>query len=341
MPNVKIFKESQLDKEEYQHALGYLCIERNYYYIFTKHYDLKTFPLFYLDRFTGWGFSDGPQPLLNIHDGLAGLLDSDVRREEIFPLNNLKEVLAKLFSEGKKVLVNFWTKNKMGTPFVTSLMLEGMENNTVYFTKINEDNNAICHPIDFEELVNNIDIEVPGEIELTIIKKSSLIEKLSKLDPVEAFQFIFKELYKYQLEGERLYKNGKEIKIKSNGIDELVDSFSKSYSRLVENGTISKPNQFKLNKHIHNRFQPIQYYLKFILNNSDFSNKISTNLKEEIDTAYNNMDFSMNNLLKFASLFVIKPNEKSFELYLNALKQLGKVLPHYQETQLQILKELV
>ncbi|WP_259418219.1 hypothetical protein [Bacillus toyonensis] len=342
MSYVKTFESSSLTKEEYQYALGYLCIERNYYYIFTKHYNLKTFPLFYLDRFIGWKYAGGSQPLLSVYDGLGEMLDKYVRREEMFSLENFKTVLLNLFQDEKKMLVNFWTKNKIGTPFVTSLMLEGMdEGDTVFFTKINEDNNAICSPMKYSELIENIDIEIPNEIELTIINKAPMIRELANMNPYNAFQFIFKEIYGYSIINGDLYKGNEKISLKTDGVKELINYFRGAYTELVQDGAISKPNQFKLNKHIHNRFQPIQYYLGYLLKTNELSTKMSSSLKKQIQIEIDNMEKALNTVLKFASLFVIKPTTANFDLYLNALNRLQNIIPSYQNVQLDIIKELV
>ncbi|MEU6440286.1 hypothetical protein [Streptomyces sp. NPDC047046] len=339
--NIRSFTESSLPEDQYTKAIEYVCYERNFFYIYSTFYDFQSFPLVHLDRFIGWRHDAGVEPLLPVSNGFADLLDAQVRDSSSTAPEHLWDSLYGLFDQGHKVSVNMWVTHTDGTPYVTSVLLEGMDDDkTVYFTKVNETLNRTCSPLTFAELTEKIAPDDDGTIGLTVIKDSEVVRSLAALPPLDAFRRLFHDLYGYDFADGRLVRAGQPVALDLTGFDELIAHLEQAESEVIVDGAVPKQQQFRLNKHIHNRFVPIQYYLGYVLATPELSALVSEELADRGRERMTEMEQALNTVLKFASLLVQRPQSAIYGMYVDAIKQLRAVQPAYQQVNLDVLRAL-
>jgi hypothetical protein len=340
--NIRTFEESSLPPEQYNRAINYVCYERNFFYIFSNFYQLEQFPLFHLDRFLGWTYGEGNEPLLPAYNGFGDLLDTHIRQESETNMENLWQSLHDIFSAGHRVSMNMWVKHTDGTPYVTSVLFEGMdENKTVYFTKVNETLNHTCSPMSFDELQEKLSVDDDGTIGLVIIRDADVINKLAAMNVLDAYRYLFADVYGFSFENGELRKHGEPTPYVMSGFDRLLDFLDVSMNEVITENGVPKNHQFRLNKHIHNRFQPIQYYFEYVTQHPELAPLLSDELKEQVQAAMTKMDATMKNVLKFASFLVQKPEPQIYQLYVKAIRGLYDLQPEYQQANLNILQAIM
>ncbi|MEU0602888.1 hypothetical protein ABZ484_32390 [Streptomyces sp. NPDC006393] len=339
--NIRTFTESSLPDDQYTRAIEYVCYERNFFYIYSTFHAFESFPLVHLDRFIGWRHDLGVEPLLPVSNGFADLLDAHVRDSSSTTPENLWDSLHDLFGQGHKVSVNMWVTHTDGTPYVTSVLLEGMdEAKTVYFTKVNETLNRTCSPLSFADFTEKIAPDDDGTIGLTVIKDSDVIRDLAGRAPLDAFRHLFHDLYGYGFQDGRLVKDGRPVALDLSGFDELIAHLEQAEPEVIVDGAVPKQQQFRLNKHIHNRFVPIQYYLRYVLDTPELAALVSPDLAERVREQTAEMERALGTVLKFASLLVQRPQSAIYGMYVDAIRHLRAVQPAYQQVNLDVLHSL-
>lgn len=339
--NIREFEASSLPPDLYERAIEYVCYERNFYYIYTGSYGLETFPLVHLDRFLGWRHALGAEPLYPLHNGLADLLDTYVRDSGSTPVPDFRTALHDLFSQGHKVSVNMWVTHTDGTPYVTSVLLEGMdESGTVYFTKVNETLNRTCSPLTFAQLMEKVAPDEDGTIGLTVIKHSDVIQRLAGLAPAAAFDYLFHDLYGYRFVDGQLTRHGTPVAADQNGFDELLAHLDSHEDDVLVDGAVPKQQQFRLNKHVRNRFAPIQFYLDYVLTTPDLAASLSDELVARTRAEMSGVDRALNDVQKFASLLVQRPESRIYRMYVDSVRALRSLLPAYQQVNMDVLAAL-
>lgn len=340
--NIRIFSESKLSEEKYNLAMQYICHERNFIYTFSEYYNLKTFPLFYMDRYIGWSYSVGGEPIIPKANGFSDFLDAYVREYSFITKTNLYQELQQLFLAGYRVTADVWLEHTDGTPYTTSILLEGMdENQMIYYTKINVTINKTCVPMTFEELENNISLNDEGKIKLTIIKHSDEIVNLTEMNPLQAFKYIFKDLYKYSFIDNQLYKNQQMIPYDLSGFDQLIEYLKNSIDEIITDSGVPKHHEIRLSRHIENKLSPIQTCLKYILETKELNKQLPAELIQKTEQAMVMLSQKLKSLLKFASLLIQRPEASFYHMYVKAVQELRSFLPEYQNVHNNVLITLV
>jgi hypothetical protein len=336
--NIRSFTTGTMPPDMYTRAIEYVCHERNFYYIYTTSYGLRHFPLLHLDRFASWTYSTGVEPLLARYNGLMAFLDEHVRDCVTTSMDDLHGTLHKIFGQGHKLTVNMWVTHSDGTPYVTSVLLEGMDDQgTVYFTKVNETMNLTCQPMPFDTLVEKVAPE-DGVLELFVIRHSPAIDELAAMDGAAAFRHIFADLYGYRWDGGRLFRGDEELTYSLDAFDTLAADLRTSSAEILTSDGVPKHHQFRLNKHIRNRFAPVQFFLEHVRTDPALTPLLPSALAAEVDTVRAEMDGALKDVLKFASLLVQKPVPTMLERHVRAILDLRDLLPRYQAANLGVLR---
>lgn len=328
--NENLLIESSLSQEELAFALGYVCYERNYIYLFKKQYGLEKFPLFYIDRFLGWEYSDSVEPLVPLSNGFLELLSKHVKESGETPLNEFEGKLEELFSLGHKVSIPMTVEHVDGTSYVTSVLLDGFDDKgIIYFTKTNETWNKICSPMDLNEFKGRLN-PIDGMIQFEIIKYSEKISSLAKLSDRELANEIFSNLYGISNESDKFYQhNGTELKTTISGLTEYVESLSKDRAQILDKNGVPKHFQFRMHKHIDNKIRPLINFIHYVLNSEELSCLMKNSLREDATFLNKEIEIHLNNVFKWASLIVSTRKDDYLDSYVDEIKSLERVMTSY------------
>lgn len=140
-----------------------------------------------------------------------------------------------------------------GTPYVTSVLLEGMDKGgNIYFSKHSEAEKKCCVKLSGEEFINKLN---PSEnkVNIMVIKYYKEIEKLNSMNLIDAYNYIFKEIFNYSKIGNKIFKNNQELKFSFGSLNEYAKWLKIEEESFIGSGVITKHNQFKLNVHINNK----------------------------------------------------------------------------------------
>ena len=336
--NIRSFEAGAMPAETFARAVEYVCHERNLYHVFTQSYRLRHFPLLHLDRFASWEFSAGVEPLLARYNQLEPFLDRHVRQRIVTDLDHIFDVLAELFAQGHKTTVNMWVTYPDGSSFVTSALLEGMdERGVVYYTKINETTNVTCRPVTRDKFLSLLDPE-DGQVELFVLRHSATVAEIAAMTGADALRRIFSDLYGYRWQDGDLYLGARKVRLDLDAFDTLAADLRGSAERILTPDGVPKQQQFRLHKHIRNRFMPIQFSLAHVRADETLAAALTPELAARIDAAVITMDKALGDVLKFASLLVQKPVPAMLDAHIAAILRLRDVLPAYQMVNLDVLR---
>lgn len=328
----------ELPEDELARAQYYICYERHFYYKYWRLRRESLFPLCYMDRCYSWRFEpDGTEPVISVYNGFMELVDAELRQHEDVEPHELKDAMARVLADGHLVSLDMTVVHTDGTPYDTAFLIEDMDDDgTVYFTKTNSTQNSVRRPLSFAGLQEVVAPEPDGRIRVTRIHDSAMFDAILRSPSIDAYQTIFGPVYGYHWQGDRLARHGTEVRVGVDGLDQLIESWAQRADELEQATRISKQDQFRLNKHIQNRFQPTQHYLQCVLSDSTLTSRIGPSLRSRAAADVESLDAVLRNTLKFGSLLVQRPGRASLGLYLKNLRALRALLVDYQAMHLQI-----
>ncbi|MEU8405575.1 hypothetical protein AB0C19_05185 [Micromonospora sp. NPDC048842] len=338
--NTEPLEAGSLPPDMFARAVEYVCHERNLYRVFTHSYGLRHFPLLHLDRFASWQHSAGVEPLVARYNALEPFLDRHVRQRIVTDLDHIFEVLGELFTKGHKATVNMWVTYPDGSSFVTSALLEGMDDQeVVYYTKINETTNVTCRPLARDKFLSLLDPE-DGQVELDVLRHSSALAEIATMDGTDAMRRIFADLYGYRWHGDDLHLGAQKVGLDLDAFEALAADLRRSAEQILTPDGVPKQQQFRLHKHIRNRFMPIQFYLAHVRADTTLAAALMPGLLARVESVVAAMDTALGDVLKFASLLVQKPVPAMLDLHIAAILRLRDVLPAYQAVNLDVLRSI-
>lgn len=332
----------ELAQDELARAQYYICYERHFYY---KYWCLRRellFPLFYMDRCYSWRFEpEGTEPIISECNGFMELVDAELRRHEDVEPRDLRAAIAQVFAAGQLASLDMTVVHTDGTPYDTAFLIEDLDDNgTLYFTKTNTTQNSVRRPLSFAELEKVVAPEPDGRIRVTWIRDSARFDAILRSPSVDAYQAIFGSVYGYHWQGDRLARHGAEVHVGVEGLDRAIVAWAEREDEIAQATRISKQDQFRLNKHIQNRFQPTQHYFQCVLSDDILTRRIGPSLCSRAVADVESMDKVLRNTLKFGSLLVQKPGRASLALYLKNLRTMRDLLVEYQAMHLQVQRAL-
>jgi hypothetical protein len=336
--------ESELNQTEFQKALSYVCYERIFYYISKEYYQFDRFPLLFLDRFIGWRYSPGPEPVLPVYNGFEEMLARRVKQEKNIPRKDFSRELRQIFADGHMVSLYIWATHTDSTRFATAALLEGMKDAgeqaeaIVYFTRIHQTYNKLRLPMPFSELESQLYTEDDGSAPLVIIMGAAVFEEIQAMNLLDSYRYIFADLFGYRMESGSLLKDGKQVELDLSGFTEFRADLDLSLPKILGEGKVSKYHQNRMHKQIYNKIYPTQQHLSFILERPELMGFLPRGLAADIGAMKERIDSQLNEMLKFTSLFVQLPRADFFEKYLNALERFISLLPAYQGLNLEVLQ---
>jgi hypothetical protein len=151
---------------------------------------------------------------------------------------------------------------------------------------------------------------------------------------------VFGELFGLRWYDARLYRYVTPVVIGVDGFELLINSWNERGERMLVTGAVEKDDQFRLNKHLQNRLQPVQHYMQCLLTDHRVCSALGISLVGRAETELERMDAALRAMLKFGSLLVQLPNASSLGLYIKHLRKLRDIVVDYQDTNLEIQRRL-
>lgn len=334
-------QQYSLPQEQLARAQYYICYERHLFHRYCILRDSPTFSLFFMDRCYDWQFEKtGSEPLFSRYNGFMELICRESWVENRFAPQGLADEIRRALSAGSQMALPVSVVHTDGTTYVTEFLIEAIDHHdTVYFTKTNSTQNNLRRPMPFSELAGHLALTDDGLVPATEIRPSGTIERILGLASLEAFRSIFAE-YGLRWYDDRLCRYVTPVVVGVNGLNLLIGAWEQRVETIVAAGIVEKNDQFRLNKHIQNRFQPVQHYLRCIVEDERISAALGNGLASAVRQEWHRLDIALTDILKFSSLLVQQPSQQTFDLYLKYLRRLRDAIPDYQQANVAVQRTL-
>ncbi|MGW7824482.1 hypothetical protein ACWGLF_41885 [Streptomyces puniciscabiei] len=328
----------QLDRAQY-----YICQERHLFHRYCILDESPAFPLFFMDRCFDWQFeSTGDVPFISRYNGLMELVCRESWVETAFAREELAAGIRRAVTAGAHVALPVGFVHSDGTPYVTEWLIEVIDDdNTVYYTKSTSDlkSRAFRRPVPFSELLERVVCGDDGRVPAMEIHASPTVDRILPMGSLDAFRAVFREFGLRWEEG-RLYRYVNPVVVGVEAIDRTIEAWEQRAESIVAAGTVSFNDTSRLNKHVQNRFQPVQHFLLFLLDDAEIGEALGDALLARVRDEWRQMDTALAGVLKFGSLVVQQPRAQSFDLYLKYLRQLRDTVPGYQQVIVDVMRAL-
>lgn len=325
-----------LPQEYVEEALGYVCYERTYHYLFTQVYQLESYPLLYLDRFVGWTFNTKGEPFLPLVNGLEDILDKHIRQVHLVEVKEVIELLYKLFSQKRYVSLTMEMQHLDNSIYYTTVFIEDVLDGQIVYTHINEANHTTRRCMNLETFKAKLYID-NNLVEISAYEYSEVLNRLKENNILEKIKFIFCNLYGLKINDKGIEKSSIKIPCSLSGFHDLKNFVQENASRFLT-GSITKLDQQILSKQVKSKIHPLQQLIKYILKSNVH---ITTYYRDKLDDQSRSVSDSLNKLQFFSSVVVKKPGQQSLDLYLKSLDKLILNIGFLQDTLLVVLKALV
>ena len=331
---------NQLPKEQFEKSLDYVCYERNYFYLLEVKNKIKIYPLFYLDRFWGWDYSDGIEGILPAENGLEKYMESNALNVyEIIP-EQFVEKIELAIRGGQYVAVTMRMEHRDGTSYNTSVLIENIDDHNLYFTKTNETWNKIKAPIPIDEAMDRMMVS-EGFVTLKTISIDDSFKKFREMNDLDAYKYICCDLYGTTFNGGQLCSVNRTKEVTLLGLEKFIQELKGVKSEIQNKKKVSKFLQFRLNKHVQNKIMPIVNCNKYILESEALSELLSNELKRSVESDHQKIVAELNQLSKYFGLMVLKPEERFFCMYEKQIKELREVLSGYLQRSYEIQRQIL
>lgn len=325
------FNSKELAMKEKEESLIYVCYERSLYHYFRRNLNTKNFCWLFADRYYGFSYSDGNEPIQPVYNGLSKVIGS-IQEVITIDSNDLYSVMKEKFSKGYKAYGMLTIKKPDGSIYTTSTLFEGMLDNTLYYTKTGRTNSVTCIPIEFNKFLSQLPKNDDGKVDIIFIRANDdLLDKLN-CSGIKLYNTIMKDLYGFYYEDNSIkLKNKPDLKLTNNdGIEKLIVYFKTHKDELIHE-EISKKNQLRMHRHIANKIEPVLYAWNSIIFNTECRNIIGCEVAELIFNISNEIENNLEALLKWASMIFSRPSIKYMNLYISELTKLNENFNRYQK----------
>ncbi|EPU1811171.1 hypothetical protein ACVU02_000591 [Listeria monocytogenes] len=274
--------------------IKYVCYERTYHYFLKKYMEIKSPDIFYIDRFLGFKFNfDNPEPLFPSSNLLEEMMRDKCINIEVVEFNDLINMLfGRLETSVAKVGMSML--NAQNEEYFTSVLLEKIDSDYVFYTKISETARDIEKPLPIEEFLERIYIE-DNKVE---------IEWLSYDSPIDTLLWFEK--------GKEKYANLQYV----NEFEEFILS-QKSFYCNVENQQnlkCDKKLQLRFSKHVLNKLYPLVFFLEEEFISSNENDLVLAGIK---------LEQSLNKFQKVSSIILSLGDFQYFEAYIEMLYEIN------------------
>lgn len=316
-------KYNELPLERVNELRKFVCYERTYNYFLQEICNLFNSSILYFDRVSGFKYcEDQPEPLQPKNNFFKGFITSN-SKEEVWDIDNL--VKDKLLQELKTSYINIVieAENSKGQSVNTSALIEKIDSECIYYTKISKAWNRVKFPVKIDDFLKKIAVD-NNKFSVEILRETEEIKEYKMMSKIDFLKSI--------ITVERLQRMidtfPSELSI---FINEHENNFlNTSYFNLIKT---EKKLQLRVLKHLLNKVYPILQFLAGYIPCA-FNEK-------NIRNQHLRLEACVLNTYKWGSFFLGTARKDFYENYIKSLYELEKTLNEINEICIVDLEKVV
>lgn len=318
-----MMKQTKMCEQDWEEIQPYVCYEKTLYHFLKRTHNIEIFTVLYMDRYKGFTYHDGPEPILPYKDGISRIR-SKIEKVYKIKLSKLKDFLKLTFIGDVKGQTALLTTFPDGNIAYTSVFIEKVEEEIIYISRSNAVMNDLYLPLSLEEFINLVGKE---ENIVTISTFEKNLDSVFNINYSEYFKnpinYVMGNLLGYSCKSNKLWLNNEEIFPNTVGLEKFTESFVENKERFVKGG-IPKVWQLRMNKNISNKLVPVlNAWERIIIDDSDNDYH---RLQDSINVLKKNID----DLYKWFSVCYAKVNIHFLNSYEESLKELVRNFKNFQ-----------
>ncbi|MEB9674047.1 MULTISPECIES: hypothetical protein [Bacillus cereus group] len=286
----------------------FVCYERTYNYFLQEICSLFNSSILYFDRISGFKYYENQQePLQPINNYFKDFITKNSKEEEWDIDIFVKE---KFIQNLKSAYINtvIEAENSKGENIYTSVLIEEIDRECIYYTKISKAWNCVRFPVEIDDFLKKIVVD-NNTFTVEILREAEEIKEYKKLNKVE--------LLKRIMTVERLQR------MSNSSPSELYMFINEHEKNLLNNSYFTqikkeKSLQLRVLKHLLNKVYPILIFLAEYI-------PVAFNVKN-IEICHTKLESCLSNTYKWGSFFLGTARKDFYEQYIKSLKVLEEVL---------------
>ena len=312
----------ELSDFEQSESLPYVCYDRSMFHYFQRINKFELFKTLFMDRYLGFQYSDGNEPLLPYNDNGFDQIKVNYGVDIECTIEELPSHLSERISNGYMAYAMLKTLHKDGSFYNTNTLIENIQGDTVYITKTNETMRKVYIPISMNDFIDRFPISDDGKISISFIKANLFFEKYHELKIENVLEEVLKGEYGYKVKDGNLYRDKGIVYPDGDAFRKLIEYFENEELKIFENG-IDKKNQLRMYKHIANKIDPILNCWEMIIesNHDDMIQESITNIRNDLKSIF-----------KWFSLLNSRLNKAFYKNYINSLIKLSEDYSVFQQS---------
>lgn len=300
------FEPVELTQEELDESLLYVCYDRVIYHFMKRYHGIQNFSWLFADRFWGFSYSEANEPIHPVQNGLSHIVES-IQESVTVTAAELLEIMNNKFASGYKASAMVRFERPDGTSYNTSTLIEGMFENTVYYTKTNETSTISRLPLSCEEFLDRLPKDTEEKVNVQFLKISENLLNILQGGGATLYLRIMK-IYDSIHHVERI--------LNTNGLEELLNDIVNRKQELILT-PISKREQLRMHKHVANKIEPMLLGWSSILADPECSALLGYELSKEFQLAIDIIDRRLKSILKWTGLVFSRPQTMFMNSYID------------------------
>lgn len=324
------FKPVELTQEEIDESLLYVCYDRVIYHFLKRYHGINTFCWLFADRFWGFTYSEGNEPICPIQNGLAHIVES-IQELVAVPPSELRAILSYKFASGYKASAMVRFERPDGTSYYTSTLLEGMFDHTVYYTKTNETSIISRLPLSYEDFLDRLSKDTEGQVNIQFLKITD--------DLLDRLQGGGTALYRRIM---NIYDrvHFEERVLSTSGMEELLNDLVLRKQEILKT-PMSKREQLRMHKHVANKIEPMLLGWSSILKDPECGEVLGQQFGQEFQKVMDRISVRLQAMLKWTGLVCSRPQLSFMNSYIHELSGCIEDFKWFQEMALKANDELL
>lgn len=307
---LRYFEPVELSAEEMEESLIYVCYDRVIYHFFKRNLGIRNFSWLFSDRYWGFNYSEANEPIQPVHNGLASIVEAMGERISVSPAS-LAEALRPRLADGSKASAMVCFERPDGGSYYTTTLIEGMDDDIVYFTKTNETSSRACLPLPLEQLVERMARNEDNTVSLQFLQASPALLNSLQGEGIALYHRI------HQL----LYSSNEQPALTADGLEGLLADIDKRRKELLT-PPLSKRDQLRMHKHVANKIEPLLGAWSSIVSDPECAARLGEQRIHALLTVINSVSVRLKAVLKWTSLICSRPRPSFLDSYIQEFSEL-------------------